>query len=101
MEKKYAIIKHSIKYKDSGCYGITKYTNTIDYGHYNSKGEASKELESLYESFIKETNRKKDNYKGTYYERIKKNTWKAIDEYDRWHNDTYSILNFSISIVYE
>lgn len=55
----------------------------------------------MYEEFEKETSRKKDNYNGYNYERLKKNTWKRVDEYDKWHNDTYSILNFSIKVIYE
>ena len=70
-------------------------------GTCNTKKEAQKELDKMYNSFVEETNRKKSNYNGYNYERLRKNTWKVVDEYDKWHNGTYSILNFSIVTDYD
>lgn len=100
MGKKYAIIKRCKKYKDSGCYGTTIYEFIDEVDTYFSRKEALKSLDQIYEGFEKENSRKKEGYNGYNYERLKKNTWKRVDEYDKWHNGTYSILEFSIGVTY-
>jgi hypothetical protein len=96
MNKKYCIIENKSKYYDAGCYGTKVYTDSFEWDSFDTKAEAQEYLEKLYDSFIIENNRPKQNYKGYRYEKIRKNVWKKINEYDFWHNHTYYILNYSI-----
>lgn len=101
MKEEFIIIEHSIQYKDSGCYPTETYVHVYEVGGgFETKEDAQKFLDQKYADFIVENSTQHSNYKGYRYEKLKKNTWKMTSEYDFWHNDTYTILNFNIIKIY-
>ena len=100
MKTEFIIIEHSIKYKDRGCYPTETYVHVYDIGGFETKEDAQKFLDQKYTEFVVENSTHYSDYKGYRYEKLKKNTWKKTSEYDLYHNNTYTILNFNIIKIY-